>query len=160
MKTAFLWAELSYAKRLKVGALIVKDNVPISCGYNGTPKGRCNVCEGPDGKTLPTVRHAEINALKALQRSPNTSQGAILFVTHSPCANCMDDIIDSGVSAVVFSIKYRETDHLKELVRAGVRLYQCSIPINADDWVLFEYVMGQGMFWNEFDSFHTTKLAF
>ncbi len=121
MRMADIWAENSYCKRRKVGALIVKDKMIISDGYNGTPAGFENVCEDDEsGLTKPYVLHAEANAITKIARSGNCSDGATLYVTTSPCIECSKLIIQAGIKRVVYREKYRVTDGLDLLERAGV----------------------------------------
>lgn len=121
MRMAAIWAENSYCQRRKVGALIVKDKMIISDGYNGTPAGFENVCEDEEsGLTKPYVLHAEANAITKIARSGNSSEGATLYVTTSPCIECSKLIIQAGIKRVVYSVKYRVTDGLDLLERAGV----------------------------------------
>lgn len=118
---ADIWAENSYCQRRKVGALIVKDKMIISDGYNGTPAGFENVCEDNEsGLTKPYVLHAEANAITKIARSGNCSDGATLYVTTSPCIECSKLIIQAGIKRVVYREKYRVTDGLDLLERAGV----------------------------------------
>lgn len=118
---ADIWAENSYCQRRKVGALIVKDKMIISDGYNGTPAGFENVCEDDEsGLTKPYVLHAEANAITKIARSGNCSDGATLYVTTSPCIECSKLIIQAGIKRVVYREKYRVTDGLDLLERAGV----------------------------------------
>ena len=121
MRMADIWAENSYCQRRKVGALIVKDKMIISDGYNGTPAGFENVCEDDEsGLTKPYVLHAEANAITKIARSGNCSDGATLYVTTSPCIECSKLIIQAGIRRVVYREKYRVTDGLDLLERAGV----------------------------------------
>ena len=120
MSMAKIWAENSYCQRRKVGALIVKNNMIISDGYNGTPSGFENVCEDEDGLTKPYVLHAEANAITKIARSNNNSDGATLYVTASPCIECAKLIIQAGIKRVVYAEKYRLTDGIDLLERAGV----------------------------------------
>ena len=122
LRMARIWAENSYCERLKVGALIVKDKMIISDGYNGTPSGFPNVCESAEGVTFPYVLHAEANALTKVARSSNSSEGATLYVTASPCLECAKLIIQSGIVRVVFSEHYRLTDGLELLKRADIQV--------------------------------------
>ena len=107
MRMAFIWAENSYCKRRKVGALLVKDKMIISDGYNGTPSGFENVCEDDDNVTKPYVLHAEANTITKVARSNNSSDGAILYVTSSPCIECAKLIIQAGIARLVYSDAYR-----------------------------------------------------
>ncbi len=120
MRMARIWAENSYCERRKVGALIVKENMIISDGFNGTPAGFENVCEDEDGLTKPYVLHAEANAITKIARSNNNSNGATMYVTTSPCIECAKLIIQSGIVRVVYSQKYRLTDGIDLLNRAGI----------------------------------------
>ena len=120
MRMARIWAENSYCERRKVGALIVKDNMIISDGFNGTPAGFENVCEDEDGLTKPYVLHAEANAITKIARSNNNSNGATMYVTTSPCIECAKLIIQAGIVRVVYSQKYRLTDGIDLLNRAGI----------------------------------------
>lgn len=120
LRMARIWAENSYCERRKVGALIVKDKMIISDGYNGTPSGFENVCELDDGTTKPYVLHAEANAITKVAKSNNNSLNATLYVTASPCLECSKLIIQSGIKRVVYSEKYRLEDGLKLLERAGI----------------------------------------
>ena len=122
MSMAKIWAENSYCQRRKVGALIVKNNMIISDGYNGTPSGFENVCEDEDGLTKPYVLHAEANAITKIARSNNNSDGATLYVTASPCIECAKLIIQAGIKRVVYAEKYRLTDGIDLLERAGVEV--------------------------------------
>ena len=123
---AYVWAENSYCDRRKVGALIVKDRMIISDGYNGTPVGFENVCEDENGNTKAYVLHAEANAITKVAKSHNSSQGATLYITDSPCIECAKLIIQAGISRVVYSRKYRITDGLDLLERAGIELDELS----------------------------------
>jgi dCMP deaminase len=120
LKMAEVWAENSYCKRRKVGALIVKDKMIISDGYNGTPSGFENICEDENGKTKSYVLHAEANAITKVAKSGNSSEGATLYVTTSPCIECSKLIIQAGIKRVVFIEKYRNTEGLDLLKRVGV----------------------------------------
>ena len=120
LRMATIWAENSYCQRRKVGAIIVKDQMIISDGYNGTPSGFENVCEDESGVTKAYVLHAEANAITKVARSNNSSDGATLYVTASPCVECAKLIIQSGIKRVVFNELYRITDGIDLLNRAGV----------------------------------------
>lgn len=122
LRMAAIWAENSYCTRRKVGALIVKDKMIISDGYNGTPAGFENVCELEDGTTKPYVLHAEANAITKIARSGNSSEGATIYVTTSPCIECAKLIIQSGIKRVVFSEKYRVEDGIGLLKRANIEV--------------------------------------
>ncbi len=120
LRMARIWSENSYCIRRKVGALIVKDQMIISDGYNGTPSGFPNICENPSGSTFPYVLHAEANAITKVARSNNSSEGATLYVTASPCIECAKLIIQAGIKRVVYSEMYRITDGLDLLKEAGI----------------------------------------
>ena len=122
MRMAAIWAENSYCNRRKVGALIVKDKMIISDGYNGTPAGFENVCEDENGLTKPYVLHAEANAITKIARSNNSSEGATLYVTASPCIECAKLIIQAGIKRVVYAEKYRLEDGLDLLKRANIEV--------------------------------------
>ena len=122
MEMAAVWAKNSYCKRLQVGALIVKDKMIISDGYNGTPSGFENVCEDESGATKPYVLHAEANAITKVAKSGNSSDGATLYVTASPCLECSKLIIQSGIRRVVYRDEYRLTDGIDLLRRAGIEV--------------------------------------
>ena len=119
---ARIWSENSHFKRLQVGALIVKNNMIISDGYNGTPSGFENTCEDENNVTVPYVLHAEANAITKIARSHNSSDGATLYVTASPCLECAKLIIQAGIKRVVFEEKYRLDDGLKLLSKANIEL--------------------------------------
>ena len=121
IEMAEIWAQNSYCKRRKVGALLVKDNMIISDGYNGTPSGFENVCE-ENGVTKPYVLHAEANAISKVAKSGNNSSGATLYVTASPCIECSKLIIQSGIKRVVYRDEYRLTDGIDLLKRAGIEV--------------------------------------
>ena len=122
LRMAKIWAENSYCTRRQVGAIIVKDLMIISDGYNGTPSGFENVCENEEGLTKSYVLHAEANAITKVAKSNNSSESATLYVTCSPCIECSKLIIQSGIKRVVFDEKYKNTDGLDVLERAGVIL--------------------------------------
>ena len=122
LRMARIWVENSYCRRRQVGALVVKDKMIISDGYNGTPSGFENVCEDETGTTFPYVLHAEANAITKLARSSNNSDGATLYVTASPCIECAKLIIQSGIRRVVYAEKYRLTDGIDLLEKAGVKV--------------------------------------
>ncbi len=120
LRMARIWAENSYCIRRKVGAILVKDQMIISDGYNGTPAGFENVCEDESGATKPYVLHAEANAITKVARSGNSSDGSTLYVTASPCVECSKLIIQAGIKRVVYNETYRISDGLDLLHRAGV----------------------------------------
>ena len=123
LRMARIWAENSYCERRKVGALIVKDKMIISDGYNGTPAGFENVCEDENHLTKPYVLHAEANAITKIARSGNNSEGATLYVTDAPCIECSKLIIQSGIKKVFFFFQYRLTDGIDLLQRAGIEVH-------------------------------------
>lgn len=120
LRMARIWAENSYCQRRKVGALLVKDRTIISDGFNGTPAGFENVCEDESGATKTYVLHAEANAITKVARSNNSSEGATLYITASPCLDCAKLIIQAGIRRVVFNELYRITDGIELLKRAGI----------------------------------------
>ncbi len=122
IEMAQIWAQNSYCQRRKVGALIVKDKMIISDGYNGTPSGFENVCEDENGNTKPYVLHAEANAITKVAKSGNNCDKATLYVTTSPCIECSKLIIQAGIKRVVFKELYRITDGLKLLKRANIEI--------------------------------------
>lgn len=122
LRMAAIWAENSYCQRRKVGALVVKEKMIISDGYNGTPSGFENVCEDAHGVTHPYVLHAEANAITKLARSGNNSDQATLYATASPCIECAKLIIQAGIRRVVYAEQYRLTDGIDLLRRAGVEV--------------------------------------
>lgn len=122
LRMASIWAENSYCKRRQVGALVVKDKMIISDGYNGTPSGFENICEDENNVTKPYVLHAEANAITKVAASSNSSKGATIYVTSAPCIECAKLIIQSGIRRVVYSDTYRVDDGCKLLERAGIEL--------------------------------------
>lgn len=133
MKTAEVFAELSSARRLHVGAIIVKDNRIISIGYNGMPAGWDNDCEyeaapgfgeaiPPLLKTKPEVLHAETNAIAKLAKSTESGDGATMFVTHAPCLDCAKLVFQSGINSVFYRVPYRDSSGIEFLERAGVKI--------------------------------------
>jgi len=127
LEMAQIWAKNSYCKRRQVGALIVKDKMIISDGYNGTPSGFENVCEDENFLTKPYVLHAEANAITKVAKSNNSSEDATLYVTTSPCVECSKLIIQAGIKRVVFSNKYRIEDGLRLLERANIEIKHLEI---------------------------------
>lgn len=122
LKMAEIWAQNSYCKRRQVGALLVKEKMIISDGYNGTPSGFENNCEDENYKTRAYVLHAEANAITKVAKSNNSSEGATLYVTTSPCIECSKLIIQAGIKRVVFSDLYTKNEGLKLLERAGIEI--------------------------------------
>lgn len=129
LRMARIWAENSYCERRKVGALMVKDRTIISDGFNGTPAGFENVCEDENGNTKTYVLHAEANAITKVARSNNSSEGATLYITASPCLDCAKLIIQAGIRRVVFNELYRITDGIDLLTRAGIECQHISGPL-------------------------------
>ena len=127
LRMADIWSENSYCQRRKVGALIVKDKMIISDGYNGTPSGFENICEDEHGVTKPYVLHAEANAITKIARSNNNADGATLYVTDSPCIECSKLIIQAGIKRVVYSREYRLSDGIDLLKRAGIEVERMTI---------------------------------
>ena len=122
LEMARIWAKNSYCTRRQVGALVVKNNMIISDGYNGTHSGFENVCEDDNGVTKPYVLHAEANAITKLARSSNNSDGATIYITASPCIECAKLIIQAGIKRVVYGEKYRLMDGIELLERAGIEV--------------------------------------
>lgn len=122
LEMARTWAQNSYCKRRQVGALIVKEKMIISDGYNGTPSGFENLCEDKNNRTKPYVLHAEANAITKVAKSNNSSEGATLYITSSPCMECAKLIIQSGIKRVVFCDKYRIEDGINLLKRANIEV--------------------------------------
>jgi len=122
LRMAMVWGELSYCKRRKVGALIVKDKMIISDGYNGTPSGFENVCEDENHYTKWYVLHAEANAILKVASSTQSTKGATLYITLSPCKECSKLIHQSGIKRVVYSKKYKDDSGLTFLKKAGVEI--------------------------------------
>ena len=122
LQMAAVWAKNSYCKRRQVGALLVKDKMIISDGYNGTPSGFENVCEDENGVTKPYVLHAEVNAISKVAKSGNSSAGATLYITASPCIECAKLIIQAGITRVVYKDEYRLLDGVELLRRAGIEV--------------------------------------
>ena len=133
MRMARIWAENSYSKRRRVGALIVKDKMIISDGYNGTPSGFENVCEDENNVTKPYVLHAEANAITKIARSGNNSDGATLYVTTSPCIECAKLIIQAGIRRVIYGEKYRIEDGINLLKRANIDVEYVSVDEDCAD---------------------------
>ena len=127
MKMARIWAENSYCVRRQVGALIVRDKMIISDGYNGTPSGIENICEDEAGKTKPYVLHAEANAITKVAKSNNSSEGATLYVTSSPCIECAKLIIQSGIKRVVYADSYHSMDGIDLLKRVGIEIVRVEL---------------------------------
>ncbi len=127
LQMARIWAQNSYCKRRQVGALIVKEKMIISDGYNGTPAGFENVCEDENNITKPYVLHAEANAITKVAKSNNSSEGATLYITTSPCMECSKLIIQSGIRRVVFCDNYHSEEGVKLLKRAGIEVVYMEI---------------------------------
>ena len=127
LQMADTWSQNSYCKRRQVGALLVKNQMIISDGYNGTPSGFENVCEDENDNTKPYVLHAEANAITKVAKSGNSSDGATLYVTSSPCLECSKLIIQAGIKRVVFTESYRLEDGINLLKRADIEITQVDI---------------------------------
>ncbi len=127
LRMAQIWSENSYCKRRQVGALLVKNKMIISDGYNGTPSGFENNCEDEENKSKPYVLHAEANAITKVARSNNSSDGATLYVTSSPCLECAKLIIQAGIKRVVFADNYRLEDGINLLKRANIEIVQVEL---------------------------------
>jgi len=130
LEMAQVWAQNSYCQRRQVGALIVKEKMIISDGYNGTPSGFENVCEDECGKTKAYVLHAEANAITKVAKSNNSSAGATLYVTSSPCVECAKLIIQAGIKRVVYSDEYHTLDGVELLKRANIEVLFIEPDIN------------------------------
>lgn len=128
LKMAIEWAKLSHCKRKQVGALIVKNRMIISDGYNGTPTGFDNKCEDDDGETRWYVLHAEANAISKLAKSTHDANGATLYITLSPCKECSKLILQVGIKRLVYQKDYKDNDGLKFLKNAGVIIQQIKAP--------------------------------
>jgi dCMP deaminase len=124
------WSKLSHCNRKQVGALIVKDSMIISDGYNGTPAGFDNCCENEIGETHWYVLHAEANAILKVSKSTNNSKGATLYLTLSPCKDCSKLILQAGITRVVFKDSYKDSEGITFLKSAGVDVFQIE---NLDD---------------------------
>jgi dCMP deaminase len=124
LKMAASWAKLSHCNRKQVGALIVKDSMIISDGYNGTPAGFDNCCEDDNGETFWYVLHAEANAILKVAKSTNNSKGATLYLTLSPCKDCSKLILQAGITRVVFRDEYKDSEGVEFLKSAGVDVNQ------------------------------------
>ena len=133
LRMARVWAENSYCKRRRVGALVVKEKMIISDGYNGTPSGFENICEDENGITKPYVLHAEANAITKLARSGNNSDGSTLYVTASPCIECAKLIIQAGINRVVYGEKYRLTEGIDLLRRANIEVEYLNLGNNESE---------------------------
>ena len=120
MDVAERFAQLSSAKRLQVGAIVVKDDRIISIGYNGMPSGWDNCCEDEHNKTKPEVLHAESNSISKLAKSSESGDGATMFITHSPCIECAKLIYQSGIATVYYKTEYRSTQGVEFLKKSGI----------------------------------------
>jgi len=130
MKMAAIWSQNSYCKRRQVGALLVKDKMIISDGYNGTPSGFENNCEDENNQTKPYVLHAEANAITKVAKSGNSSADATMYVTSSPCLECAKLIIQAGIRRVVYTENYRSADGINLLRRAGIEVTNVDIDLS------------------------------
>ncbi|MBW6534998.1 MAG: dCMP deaminase family protein [Mariniphaga sp.] len=133
LKMAMIWSQNSYCKRRQVGALIVKEKMIISDGYNGTPSGFENICEDENNQTKPYVLHAEANAITKVAKSGNSSEGSTLYVTSSPCLECSKLIIQAGIIRVVFTESYRLEDGINLLKRANIEVKQVELETLEDE---------------------------
>jgi len=124
LRLALSWAQLSHCARKKVGAIIVKDSIIISDGYNGTPAGFDNCCENDEGQTHWYVLHAEANAILKVARSSNNCKDATLYLTHSPCKDCSKLVLQSGISRLVYQEAYKDTSGIDFLRSAGLEVVQ------------------------------------
>lgn len=127
LELAKFWGQNSYSTRSKVGCIIVKNRRIISDGYNGTISGHENKCEDENGNTMPSVLHAESNAISKVARSTESSEGSTLYVALSPCLECSKLIIQAGIVRVVYSEQYRITEGLELLKKANVELFQIKL---------------------------------
>lgn len=130
LRLALSWAQLSHCARKKVGAIIVKDSIIISDGYNGTPAGFDNCCENEEGSTHWYVLHAEANAILKVARSSNNCKDATLYLTHSPCKDCSKLVLQSGITRLVYQEAYKDTSGIDFLKNAGLEVVQLE---NCDD---------------------------
>lgn len=133
LRMAKIWSENSYCQRRQVGALIVKNKMIISDGYNGTPAGFENMCEDEEGRTYPYVLHAEANAITKVAKSNNSSNGATMYVTTSPCIECAKLIIQAGIVRLVYSENYRLDDGIQLIKRAGIDVCYIDLNENIDE---------------------------
>jgi dCMP deaminase len=124
LRLALSWAQLSHCARKKVGAIIVKDSIIISDGYNGTPAGFDNCCENDEGQTHWYVLHAEANAILKVARSSNNCKDATLYLTHSPCKDCSKLVLQSGITRLVYQEAYKDTSGIDFLKSAGLEVVQ------------------------------------
>jgi dCMP deaminase len=127
LRIAKEWSLLSYCKRKQVGAIIVKDRMIISDGYNGTPSGFENCCEDEEGLTRWDVLHAEANAILKVARSTQSCEGATLYITLSPCKECSKLIHQSGIKRVVYHNGYRDDSGIQFLIKAGIDVQQIAV---------------------------------
>jgi dCMP deaminase len=134
MDVAELTAILSGAKRLQVGCVIVKDRRILSLGYNGTPPGYDNCCEGEDGRTKPEVIHAEANAILKLAASTESAHGSVMFVTHAPCIECAKMIISCGISDIIYKNEYRCSDGVQLINKCNIGVHKYSDILNTENW--------------------------
>jgi dCMP deaminase len=132
LRMAKTWSELSHCERKQVGAIIVKDGMIISDGFNGTPSGFDNCCESDEGDTLWYVLHAEANAILKVAKSTHNSQGATLYLTLSPCKECSKLVVQSGIKRVVFIDSYKDTSGIDFLREAGVEVVQIETPFDVN----------------------------
>lgn len=132
LRMALTWADLSHCVRKQVGALIVKDGMIISDGYNGTPAGFDNCCENENGETHWFVLHAEANAILKVAKSTNNCVGATLYLTLSPCPDCSKLVLQAGIKKVVYINAYKDTKGLDFLRDAGLEVVQIQNPSDGE----------------------------
>lgn len=132
LRMAKTWSELSHCNRKQVGAIIVKDGMIISDGYNGTPSGFDNCCEDHQGDTHWYVLHAEANAILKVAKSTHNCQDATLYLTLSPCKDCSKLVVQSGIKRVVFMNRYKDTSGIEFLQEAGVEIEQIDQPFDGE----------------------------
>ena len=128
LRIASEWGQLSYCKRRQVGAIIVRDRMIISDGYNGTPSGFPNTCENDEGETHWYVLHAEANAILKVAKSTNNAHGSTLYITLSPCKDCCKLILQSGITRMVYLNAYKDTTAIDFLRNSGVEVVQRELP--------------------------------
>ena len=133
LRMATEWAKLSHCKRRQVGAIIVKNNIIIADGFNGTPSGFENCCEDSNGKTHWYVLHAEANAILKLAKSNNRGQNSTLYITLSPCKDCSKLILQAGIKRVVYINSYKDSEGIDFLSKAGIEVVQIENPFSEDD---------------------------
>ena len=133
LRMATEWAKLSYCERRQVGAIIVKNNIIIADGFNGTPSGFENCCEDSNGKTHWYVLHAEANAILKLAKSNNRGQNSTLYITLSPCKDCSKLILQAGIKRVVYINGYKDSEGIDFLSKSGIEVVQIENPFSEDE---------------------------